>query len=903
MEKIDWVKIRADATAFSNKWRHAYYEKGQAQFFVEALFKVFGVDITSGHFVEYRTKLADGTTGFMDCFYPGRILIEMKSLGGDLDKAYEQASAYAAAVDKACRPKCIVVCDFQHFRFYDLLADPAPIVTSFRLADFRRYVKLFGPILDLPSEPVAEQSPVNRKAAEAMGALHNLLVKGVPCGQHEMETYLVRLLFCLFAEDAGIFEPHQFTDFLKKYVASDLAAKLAELFQALDTPGEKRSPELDANIRTFRYVDGGLFREHLGIPAFSVAMRDTLLKCAAEDWSKISPAVFGSMFQSIMDPAARHDLGAHYTSEENILKVARPVLLEELREELDKKLTLFGPSRKKCLQEFVGRLASLAVLDPACGCGNFLIIVYRELRAMEADAIEAIHKDDPSLDVKSLFKVSISQFYGIELEPFPVAIARTALWLMEHLCNTECGARFGLDLSQFPIADSGHILEHDALNVGWQEAFGLAKPFDVILGNPPFQGARVMSKEQKAEVVSVFGEFPGVGDLDFVTAWYKLAADYVRKNAATRAAFVSTNSITQGEQVAALWPRLGVTIDFAHRTFTWANAAKGVAGVYCVIIGFSKNGRPDKAIYEGDVPTKVSHINGYLVDAPDVYIESRMTPLCDVPEIGIGNKPIDDGNYLFTEEEKAAFIAKEPASAKWFRPFLGAEEFLHGEHRYCLWLGDCSAHELKAMPECLKRVEAVRTFRLASHSAGTRKLAGTPTRFHVENMPDGNYILIPRHSSERRDYIPFGFVSGETLAGDSTLIIPGATLYHFAVLESLPHMAWMKAVCGRLESRYRYSKEIVYNTFVWPKVTDEQKAAIAAAGKAILDARAAAKDATLADLYDKGTFAQTPGLMKAHEKVDKLVLQAYGLAPSSSEVAIVTHLMSLYAMAVKSAKD
>ena len=572
-----WNEIRRAATAFSKRWKNAFDEKSQAQSFLKELFAVFGVDAVTVATFEHRVKFADGAQGFIDCFWPGRVLVEMKSRGHDLDAAYAQAMDYVRALpDPTSLPRAIVVSDFQRFRFYDLAKDNA--LTEFKLADLRKFVTLFGFMIGAESEDVREQDPVNRQAAEKMARLHDAL-KSIGYGGRELEVYLVRLLFCLFAEDTSIFKPLQFTNFVTERTAedgSDLAARLAELFQTLNTPPSRRLTTLDESLAAFPYVNGGLFAAPLSIPAFNAAMRAALLDCARLDWSKISPAIFGAMFQGVMDEQARHDLGAHYTSEENILKVIRPLFLDALREEFDKICLATGPSKRVRLNAFHDRLASLTFLDPACGCGNFLLIAYRELRRLETDLLDELHKDDPAqvLDVSMLCKVSVAQFFGIEIEPFPSEIATVALWLMDHLCNLEVADRFGQYFARIPIPAAAHIVCANALTMDWPRT-------DYIFGNPPFLGRAQKNAEQQAAVASLFD----YKDLDFVACWYAKASDLIQCTS-TRCAFVSTNSITQGEQVAPLWKRLNVEIDFAYRTFKWHNEAKGNAAVHCVIIGF-----------------------------------------------------------------------------------------------------------------------------------------------------------------------------------------------------------------------------------------------------------------------------------------------------------------------------
>lgn len=910
-----WNEIRKAATVFSKRWKGAYDEKSQAQSFLKEFFEVFGVDTVTQATFEHRVKFSDGSQGFVDCFWPSTILVEMKSKGKDLDAAFGQAMDYVRALpDQSTLPRAIVVSDFQTFRFYDLTKDAQ--LTTFKLADLRKYVTLFGYMIGGESEEIREQDPVNRKAAEKMAKLHDAL-KAIGYQGRELEVYLVRLLFCLFAEDTSIFKVDQFSNFIQEKTApdgSDLAIRIAELFQVLNTAPEKRLATRDEAVAAFPYVNGNLFGEQLQIPAFSAAMRTALLECGALDWSKISPAIFGAMFQGVMDETKRHDLGAHYTSEENILKVIRPLFLDRLREEFDTICLLTGPSKRVKLQQFHDRIAALKFLDPACGCGNFLLIAYRELRRLEMDVLEELHKDDPGmvLDVSTLCKVNVSQFYGIEIEQFPAEIAKVALWLMDHLCNLEVADRFGQYFARIPIKASPHIVCANALTTDWATVFadyapclqtdtvckhGTKTHFDYIFGNPPFHGVKTgtMSAEQKADMAAIF---PKNRNLDFVCGWYKKAHDLI-VGTQTRCAFVSTNSITQGEQVTPLWKNLpNIKIDFAYRTFKWHNEARDNAAVHCVIIGFSSKEIKvvEKTIYENGKVIQASNINGYLLDAPSVLLDDRHEPTRnDVPSPSVGSFPVDGGNFVIQADEKDTFVAKEPGADKLLRLYIGPDEFIKRRNRYCLWLRDVAPSDLRTMPTVMQRIAAVRDYRLASKKAQTRKRAATPTRFAEDRQPNADYILIPRTSSERREYLPMGFMTSDVIAGD-TIIIPNATKYHFGVLTSRMHMAWMRAVCGRMKSDYRYSSTLVYNNFCWPDVSDEQKAGIEDAAQAVLDARSANANQSLADLYDPLTMP--PDLLKAHQHLDALVDKAYG-KKFANDAERVAYLFDLYAAAVK----
>jgi hypothetical protein len=699
-------------------------------------------------------------------------------------------------------------------------------------------------------------------------------------------VYLVRLLFCLFADDTGIFPQDSFMRYIEdsKPDGSDLSERIGKLFEILNMPPAARAKRtlLSDELKQFQYINGGLFANLLPSAEFDAKMRQTLLDCVNFDWNKISPAIFGAMFQGVMDKTQRRELGAHYTSEENILKLINPLFMDELWKEFDRVKT--DPTG---LDRFHDKIARLKFLDPACGCGNFLIITYRELRKLELEVLKMKSSTaQMTIDISPLLKVSVEQFYGIEYEDFPCQIATVGMWLIDHQMNLRVSEQFGQYFARLPLTQSATIVHGNALRIDW-ESIVPKWELSYILGNPPFVGSKMLSDDQRDDMAHVAVDKNGAstknaGVLDYVAAWYIKAAGYAA-DTPIKCALVSTNSITQGEQVAALWKPLfgrGVHINFGVPTFKWSNEAKGKAAVHCVIVGFS---------YHQTNPV----ISPYLIEGSEIIIESRGKPLCDVPTIGIGNKPIDGGNYLFTEEEKNSFIQKEPQAAKWFRPWIGSDEFINGYRRHCLWLGQCSPAELRQMPEAMKRVEAVRQFRLVSKSAPTRKLADTPRRFHVENMPESNYIVVPEVSSERRRYIPMGFLSPDVLASNLVKIIPNATLYHFGILTSNVHMAWVRAVCGRLKSDYRYSKDIVYNNFPWPDATDEQKDAIEVLAQGILDARALFTDSSLADLYDPLTMP--PELLKEHRNLDRAVMKLYGFPLKDfSEADCVARLMERY---------
>lgn len=788
-------------------------------------------------------------------------------------------------------PDMLMVCDFATIVLHSRTTGEK---FSFKTKDLRKHIKRFADIAGYETTRIYEnQIDVNVKAAEKMARLHDAL-KEYGYEGHCLEVYLVRILFCLFADDTGIFPDNSFANYIEnsREDGSDLSSRLAQLFEILNCSDVIRAKRklLTPTLLQFRYINGGLFAQSLPFADFNAKMRQTLLDCCAFDWNKISPAIFGAMFQGVMDKKQRRELGAHYTSEENILKLINPLFMDALWREFDRVKAV--PAR---LDAFHHKIASLKFLDPACGCGNFLIITYRELRLLELEILKMkTNTGQRHLDISTMLKVSVEQFYGIEYEDFPCQIAQVGMWLMDHQMNLRVADMFGMYYARLPLTQSATIVHANALRMDWEDVVP-AKELSYILGNPPFVGARIMSAEQKDDLLHVFEDTKNAGNLDYVCCWYKKAVEIMQKNRRISTALVSTNSIAQGEQVAILWKPFfdkGIHIHFAYRTFKWSNEAKGKAAVHCVIVGFGMQKQTDNFIVNNDTRHKAENINGYLIDASNICIESRKKPLCAVPEIGIGNKPIDGGYYLFTEAEKNEFVKKEPLSEKYFRKWLGSEEFINGKVRYCLWLGDCPPSELKSMPECLKRVEAVKKYRLASKSAPTRKLADKPRRFHVENMPTSEYIVIPEVSSENRYYIPIGFLHPDILSSNLVKIIPNATLCHFGILTSSVHMAWMRAVAGRLEMRYRYSKDIVYNNFPWPEANDKQKATIEPLAQAVLDARALFPESSLADLYDPLTMP--PELLKAHQKLDRAVMKLYGFKANMAEAEVVAKLFERY---------
>lgn len=907
----------AAAAEFAKRWQGRGYEKGDSQvFWTELLTEVYGIENPST-FIRFEEQVKIDNTNFIDVHIPStKVIIEQKSIGKDLRKGvtqsdgsllnpFQQAKRYSAELPYSDRPRWIVTSNFEQFLVYDMEqpnGEPAEIF----LKDLGKEYYRLQFLVDAKSEHLSKEMQVSIQAGEIVSRIYDALRKQYDDDSPEALRWLnilcVRLVFCLYAEDAGIFSRRdQFHDFLVIYEAKDLRRALRDLFDVLNTPLEKRSKYLQEELAAFPYTNGGLFEEEIEIPQFTEDLKQTLLQNASLDfdWSEISPTIFGAVFESTLNPETRRSGGMHYTSIENIHKVIDPLFLNDLRGELDEILEeKVEKRRNKKLDTYQDKLASLTFFDPACGSGNFLTETYLSLRRLENEVIrERYHGQTMIGAFVNPIKVNINQFYGIEINDFAVTVATTALWISEAQMLAETERIVHQDIDFLPLKSYTNIVEGNALRIDWESIVPKEK-LNYIMGNPPFVGARLMSESQKQDVIDIFGaKWKNVGNMDYVCCWYKKAAELMRGNSQIRAALVSTNSICQGEQVANLWQPLmedGIEINFAHRTFRWDSEASLKAHVHCVIVGFSYKQILSQYIYDGERMNEVSNINGYLTDAPNVFINGRQKSLFEVPEIGIGNLPIDGGNYLFEKDEMEVFIKKEPKSAKYFHPWYGSVEFLHQKPRYCLWLGKCSPSELRQMPHCLQRIEAVRKMRLESNRAATRKLADVPTHFCTENMPNSNYIIVPKVSSERRRYVPMGFMSPDVLASDLVFLIPDATLYHFGVLESNVHMAWMRAVCGRLEMRYRYSKDVVYNNFPWPNPTDEQKAKIEKTAQAILDARALYPESSLADLYDELTMPVE--LRKAHQNNDRAVMEAYGWKASSqfTESVCVAELFKLY---------
>ncbi len=906
--RLSLSEIRSNAMKFAAEWADVTSERAEAQSFWADLFAVFGIKRRSVASFEEKVRNLKGQYDRIDVFYSGVMLGEHKSKGADLSKAASQAFDYVQSLTREGRgseaPQFIVISDFETIVVYDLDSKvPAEPVATFKTRKLHENIKHLGFLSGYTSKPVDPEDPINIEAVEVLGELHDALEKGGYAG-HKLERFLVRVLFCLFADDTGIFENDEFKALVNssRSDGSDLGSLLARFFKVLDTDRPGRAARLPEELRSLPYVNGELFKEDLGFAEFDGPMRKALIDCCDFNWSRISPAVFGSLFQSIMSGEAgrrhRRQIGAHYTSERDIMKLVRSLFLDDLKAELE----AAGTSRKK-LQDFQSKLASLKFLDPACGCGNFLVVTYRELRELELKALLLMHggkHDTERLLLDSLLKVDVDQMHGIEIEEWPARIAEVAMWLIDHQMNQKVGEAFGQPVLRLPLKKSAKIAVANALRIDWNDVLP-ASECSYVLGNPPFVGAKHLSPGQSADLESVANGVKNAGLIDFVCGWYFVASAYIRTTD-IRVAFVSTNSITQGEQVGVLWGELfkrAIKIHFAHRTFQWMSEARGKAHVHVVIIGFGASDRPGKIIYDypevdaDPLPVAAANISPYLVAGPDVAISNRSAALCASPDMGIGNKPIDDGNYLFTTPERDAFIKREPNSKRFIKRFFGADDFISNRPRWCLWLGEAQPAELREMPAVMDRVEAVRKFRAASKSAPTRKLGKTPTRFHVEFVPTDPYLLIPRHSSERRQYIPMGYLDRDTFAGDSCLVVPGATPYHFGILTSEMHMAWVRQVCGRIKSDLRYSNKLVYNNFPWPQdVSDRQRGVVEACAEEVLATRATFKGQTLADLYDP--LAMPKALRDAHKDLDRAVDKCYRAAPFTSERQRVEYLFELY---------
>ena len=909
---------RAAAKAFAEYWKDRGYEKGESQpFWLSLLRDVLGVEAPE-KFITFEEQVRLDHTSFIDGFIPAtHVLIEQKGRNKDLRKPikqsdgtlltpFQQAQRYSAVLPYSQRPRWIITCNFEEFLVYDMEkpnGEPEQIFVKDLAKEYYRLMFL----VDTGDDNIRREMEVSIQAGNLVGILYDEILKQYHDPENEeslksLNKLIVRLVFCLYAEDAGIFGGHsKFHNYIKSFSARDMRKALIELFKILDTKPEDRDPYEDEQLSSFPYVNGGLFAdENIEIPQMNDNIRDLLLRNASEDfdWSDISPTIFGAVFESTLNPETRRSGGMHYTSIENIHKVIDPLFLDDLRAEFEEiKAIKVAKTRETKINAFREKLGSLTFLDPACGSGNFLTETYISLRRLENEALEEITKGQIMLDLGDVIKVSIGQFYGIEINDFAVAVAKTALWIAESQMMKETEDIVHQNLEFLPLKSYANIVEGNALRTDWESVVPKDK-LNYIMGNPPFVGASMMTSEQKNDAVAIFGKIKLSNSIDYVGAWYHKAAELMQ-GTKIRAALVSTNSITQGEQVAPLWDKLvnqlNIEIDFAYRTFRWNSEAKDKAAVHCVIIGFSQYGIAKKKMlyFNESVVREVSNINPYLVDAPTVLVVSRAKPLSDIPTMYLGNKPADGGNLILSPEERNEILKTEPELEKYILPYTGAVEYINKKERFCLWLKDVSPADIRKSKVLSQRLSAVREMRLNSTAAPTRAKADTPHLFFFISQPDSNYLLIPSTSSENRRYVPIGFLTPNIIASNSTTIVPNANLYQFGVITSNVHMSWMRTVGGRLKSDYRYSGGIVYNTFPWPTPTDEQKEAIEKTAQAILDARAKYPDCSLADLYDE--VAMPPELRKAHQENDKAVMQAYGFwGKLNTESECVAELMKMY---------
>lgn len=898
---LGWKEIRERARAFSHKWKDEMSESAEAQSYWNDFFDVFGISRKRVATFERAVLKQGGAHGFIDMLWKGILLVEHKSGGLSLDRAANQAFDYFPGITEDDLPNYVVVSNFGNIRLYDMLAkEGIQTHIQFQLKDLHKHVQIFAFMLGRKPQIVAPEAPVNQKAIKRLATLHDQLYDSGYRGE-QLEKLLTRLVFCFFADTTGIFELREFREWLNnetKVDGSDLGAKLNEWFDVLDTDNGDRSKLLAPVLSGLPYVNGGLFKGRLSTPTFNASMRKALLTASGLEWSHISPAIFGALFQGLMSRVDRHQLGAHYTRERNIKRTIGPLFMDALNEEFEAAGT--NKAKLRALHEKISRMR---FLDPACGCGNFLVVTYKELRQLELKILGIFYETRTqqmlSAELDQNVWLNVDNFYGIEVDERASHIARLALWLTDHQMNVEVAAVFCTEFRRLPLVTSPNIVIGNALEIDWKTVLSPDDGEVYVLGNPPFNGSKTigLDSKEKADLRAVLTAIPKAGDLDFVAGWYVKAAEYA-KGTHVRCAFVSTNSITQGEQVGVLWGWLlkqGINIHFAHRTFEWSSEAGDPAAVHCVIIGFGYTAMVGKkTLYDyldiqGDpIAAKVERINPYLIDADDILLRSRSTPICISPPIGIGNKPIDGGFYLFKPDEYNEFISDEPDSASLFKPWIGANELINGIERYILLTRNATPAQIRAMPLVRDRVASVQKFRRngpnkkgqipkpgKQRDKETQKLGDTPHAFHVENFPAGQYLVIPRHSSESRKFVPIGFFGPEVVCGDATLMLPNATPYDFGILTSSMHNAWMRVVCGRIKSDYRYSASIVYNNYPWPNVDDAQRADIDAAGQAVLDARAPllAAGETLASLYDPR--AMPSSLMASHVRLDKLVDKAY----------------------------
>ena len=899
------------AKNFADYWKDKGYEKGESQpFWLSLLREVLGVEKPET-IIRFEDKVMLDHTSFIDGIISStHVLIEQKSADKNLRKAikqsdgsyltpFQQAKRYSAELPYSERPRWIVTCNFREFLIYNM-ENPQAEPESILLNDLPKECYRLKFLVDTGSESVRKEMEISIKAGELVGILYDEILKQYkdPAAESTLKSLnmlCVRLVFCLYAEDSGLFGEHmKFHNYIKGFAIKDVRRAIIDLFKVLDTKPEERDPYMDETLASFPYVNGGLFAdEDIEIPQFNEKIVQLLLRNASEnfDWSEISPTIFGAVFESTLNPETRRSGGMHYTSIENIHKVIDPLFLDDLRDELAQiKMIQVDKTRTRKLEEYRKKLSTITFLDPACGSGNFLTETYLSLRRLENEALKLIHNGQMLLGLDDLIKVSIGQFYGIEINDFAVTVAKTALWIAESQMMKETEEIVNMTLDFLPLKSYANIIEGNALRLDWESVVSKDK-LNYIMGNPPFHGFTFMTANQKEDMQMLFSD---VKNLDFVCAWYKKASDYI---CGTRieVAFVSTNSIVQGETVSRFWQFMNSDIiNFAYRTFIWDSEAAAKAHVHCVIIGFAKFNRNEKYIYDGDYKKKAKNINYYLVDGANIIVESRNKPLCNVPQMIYGNKPADGGALIIEDYDYKKFVESAPAAKKFIKPLLGATEYINGKKRWCLWLVGASPEEIRKIPVIMERVQQCKIAREKSIAAGIRKFAATPTLFAQRTQPtDKDFIIVPRVSSQNRKYIPIGFIKAGTIVTDRVQIIPDATLYDFGVVISNIHMAWMRATCMRLKSDYSYSKDIVYNNFPWPTPTEEQKTKIEQTAQEILDARALYPDSSLADLYDELTMPVE--LRRAHQHNDKAVMQAYGFwGKLNSESECVAELMKMY---------
>jgi hypothetical protein len=899
---LSWNEIHQRSKDFARDWSGETHEHAEAKPFWEAFFSIFGISRRRLASYEFAVKKTDRKYGFIDLFWKGHLLVEHKSRGKSLEKAYHQGLDYFAGLKEEELPRYVIVCDFQRFGLYDLEENEQHF---FALEELPQKIHLFGFIAGYTVRKFKDEDPINIEAALRLGKVHDAL-EAVGYTGKPLERFMVRLAFCLFADDSGIFEKDHFHWCIENHTREDgfdLGAYILRVFDVLDTPPTQRQSNLDEDLAKFPYVNGSLFTDVFRSPATNGRMREALLHCLHFNWAQVSPDIFGSLFQSVMNPKERRDLGAHYTSEKNILKVIDGLFLGELAQEFEEVKT-----SKNRLSRFLEKIRKLTFLDPACGSGNFLVVTYREMRRLELRALKAyfslVQFDAEQLkaaDIASYVKINVEQFYGIEIDEFAANIAEVALWMTDHQMNEEISREFGQYYVRIPISQTPTIVQGNALRLDWKKVVS-PKKLSYILGNPPFIGSKIMTAEQRADLKAVAQNLNNVGVLDYVTAWYLKAAEFIQ-HTKIKVAFVSTNSISQGEQTGILWAEMlnrhTVTIQFAHRTFQWSNEAPGVAAVYCVIIGFAAYSNGAKILYDYEtvksdpVAKPVKNISPYLIEFDNVLVQKRTKPLCNVPEMHFGNMPLDGNHLLLNDEEKKQLLIDEPEAEPYIRPLISSKEFLNGIPRWCIWLKDVAPEKIRGLKFINERIQQVKRWREApERHESTHKFALTPTLFRDTLTPE-RFLVIPSTSSENRNYIPIGFCVNGEIANNSCHIIPEATLYHFGILTSAIHMAWVRQVCGRLKSDFRYSKDVVYNNFPWPEdVSDKQQKNIAELAQNILDLREKFPQSSLADLYDP--LFMPPELVKAHQKLDRAVDLCYRKEPFPTELSRLQFLFELY---------